>query len=144
MKSRRSALQNSLEDTTVEEAIDFLRLRASELDTTELDPARKGINFAVTLVPATESGEDLFTRTFRVPPDFASSLSSGQGEDYGVPFAEPTERLPRKPILELMKSAGINFPEGSSATLSGNGTLIITNTPGELDKVAQPASRAMA
>jgi general secretion pathway protein D len=29
------------EDTSVEEAIDFLRLRAAELDTTELDPAKK-------------------------------------------------------------------------------------------------------
>jgi len=35
------------EDTTVEEAIDFLRMRSSELDTLELDPARKGVNFVV-------------------------------------------------------------------------------------------------
>ncbi len=189
------------EDTTVEEAIDFLRLRAAELDTTELDPARKGIGFVIrrpratasaggeealpmagsdpgtlrikelrlrnvplatalkyicdqtklrfkvddfrlTLVPATESGEEIFTRTFRVPPDFAASLDTG-GDVSGAaadPFAESppggaTKLTSRKPILELMKSAGINFPEGSSASLSGNGTLIITNTPGELDKV---------
>jgi hypothetical protein len=36
-----------LQDTTVEEAIDFLRLRAAELDATELDPARKGLNFVI-------------------------------------------------------------------------------------------------
>jgi tetratricopeptide (TPR) repeat protein len=35
------------EDTTVEEAIDFIRLRASELDTAELDPAKKGVNFVI-------------------------------------------------------------------------------------------------
>lgn len=35
------------EDTTVEEAIDFLRMRSAELDQTELDPARKGVNFIV-------------------------------------------------------------------------------------------------
>ena len=35
------------EDTTVEEAIDFLRLRSAELDTLELDPARKGVNFVI-------------------------------------------------------------------------------------------------
>jgi general secretion pathway protein D len=35
------------EDTTVEEAIDFLRMRSVELDTLELDPAKKGVNFIV-------------------------------------------------------------------------------------------------
>ncbi|MGA0846732.1 MAG: tetratricopeptide repeat protein, partial [Luteolibacter sp.] len=137
----------NFEDTTVEEAIDFLRLRSRELDTLELDPARKGVNFvirrsrpsatssvdsgldagavddglptlgadpstlridelrvtnvplevalkyicdatrlrykvddfSVTLVPQTEEVDDVFTRTFTVPPDFASSLDSGGG-----------------------------------------------------------------
>ena len=32
------------EDTTVEEAIDFLRARAAEFDTAETDPSRKGLN----------------------------------------------------------------------------------------------------
>ena len=128
------------EDTTVEEAIDFLRLRSAELDTTRTRSRQKGRelrdppsprrrccrwwrcrcrcrrwscralpaagsdpgalrvrelrirnvplavalkyicdqtklrykvdDFAVTLVPQTETGEDIFTRTFRVPPDF--------------------------------------------------------------------------
>ena len=202
------------EDTTVEEAIDFLRLRASELDTTELDPTKKGVNFvirkprantggaadagvpaggaadapllgttdpgslrvkelrirnvplavalkyicdqtklrykvddfAVTLVPATESGEEIFTRTFRVPPDFQSALDSG-GEAGAAgaaadPFAEATaggaaKLAPRKPILDLLKGAGIVFAEGSSATLSSAGMLLVTNTPSELDKVEQ-------
>ena len=201
------------EDTTVEEAIDFLRLRAAELDTTELDPARKGVNFvirrpkptaaagdagvpagggdalplavtdpgtlrvrelrirnvplavalkyicdqtklrtkvddfAVTLVPLAEGGEDSFTRTFRVPPDFNTALdSSGGGADGGAaavdPFAETkpggTATLTaRKPILELLKNAGIVFADGSSATLSNSGVLLVTNTPTELDKVEQ-------
>ena len=200
------------EDTTVEEAVDFLRLRSIELDTTELDPAKKGINFvtrrlrasvsadagipaagagaadvlplgstepgtlrvkelkvrsvplstalkyicdqtklrykvddfAVTLVPATESGEEIFTRTFRVPPDFQSGLDSGGGttEAAADPFADTKSAgsatlTARKPILELLKGAGIAFAEGSSATLSNSGTLLITNTPSELDKVEQ-------
>ena len=202
------------EDTTVEEAIEFLRLRAAELDVTELDPAKKGVNFvvrrpraaaaggtadagipaaagaetlpmvssdpgtlrvkelrirnvplavalkyicdqtklrykvddfAVTLVPATESGEESFTRPFRVPPDFQSALDSGGGEVGGGaaadPFAEPkaggaTALAPRRPITELLKARGIVFAEGASATLTG-GTLLVTNTPGELDKVEQ-------
>ena len=202
------------DDTTVEEAIDFLRMRAAELDTLELDPARKGVNFvvrrprapgvtgadtavdpavpatdaavpvsdpgslrvkelrirnvplavalkyicdqvklrykvddfAVTLVPQTESGEDIFTRSFPVPPDFISSLSSGDDGGGAPAAADPfattssggTKKLAaRKPILELLKNAGINFPEGTSATLSANGMLLVTNTPTELDKVEQ-------
>ena len=36
-------------------------------------------DFAVTLVPQTETGVDLFTRTFRVPPGFAASLGADGG-----------------------------------------------------------------
>lgn len=203
------------EDTTVEEAIDFLRQRAAELDTTELDPAKKGVNFvvrrpkpatvgtaapdatglgtegatlaapaadpgalrirelrirnvplavalkyicdatklrykvddfAVTLVPQTETGEEVFQRTFTVPPDFAASLQGGG--DGGAPAAEEdpfassssssssAKLVARKPILELLKSNGIAFGDNTSATLSG-GTLLVTNSPGELDKVEQ-------
>jgi general secretion pathway protein D len=204
------------EDTTVEEAIDFLRLRAAELDTTETDPARKGVNFvvrrpraaapaaggadagvvpgagdalplaasdpgalrikelrirnvplavalkyigeqtklrykvddfAVTLVPQTEGGDELFTRTFRVPPDFSTALDGGGGGGGGGgaaddPFAADAggaknTLTARKPILDLLKGAGILFGEGSSATLSTGGVLLVTNTPSELDKVEQ-------
>ena len=216
-KLKRIIIQKiDFEDTTVEEAIDFLRLRAAELDTTELDPTRKGVNFvirrhraapagaagdaglpagavdalplatsdpgalrvrelrlrnvplavvlkyigdqtklrykvddfAVTLVPQTEGGEDIFTRTFRVPPDFKTALDTG-GEGSGGggaaadPFAEAGATSSRatlearKPILELLKANGILFGEGSSATLSNSGVLLVTNTPSELDKVEQ-------
>ncbi len=182
------------ENTTVEEAIDFLRMRSMELDTLELDPSRKGMNFvirrprptsnnnsldandpgslrikelklqnvplsvalkyvcdaaklryktddfAVTLVPQTEAGEDVTTRVFNVPPDFASSLDSGDSSGLDAdPFAasEPTNGSSLKarlPISELLKKAGIALPEGASANLSG-GKLIVTNTPMELDKI---------
>ncbi len=203
------------EDTTVEEAIDFLRMRSAELDTLELDPTRKGVNFvvrrprsapaaaevapdaglepglgaaalptpsdpgslrvrelrvrnvplavalkyicdqtklrfkvddfAVTLVPQTESGEDIFTRTFTVPPDFSAALGSDDGgaKAEADPFAEPAaggggaKLTARKPIIELLKSSGITFGEGTSATLSNSGVLLVTNTPTELDKVEQ-------
>nr|MDP0503913.1 type II and III secretion system protein [Verrucomicrobiota bacterium JB025] len=198
------------EDTTVEEAIDFLRLRAAELDTLELDPARKGVNFvirrpraaalgggdagfdlgdgggalgtaeadpntlripelrvrnvplaqalkyicdatklrykvddfAVTLVPQTETGEDIFTRTFTVPPDFHAIMDSGGASGGGGevdPFAEPSgggsSIVAKRPIRELLSNAGIAFGDGTSATLSANGVLLVTNTPSELDKV---------
>ncbi|MFK7851236.1 MAG: Amuc_1098 family type IV pilus outer membrane protein [Akkermansiaceae bacterium] len=200
------------EDTTVEEAIDFLRLRAAELDTLELDPAKKGVNFvirkprnaslggdtgldsaaggdallggsdpgalrieelrlrnvplavalkyigdatklrykvddfAVTMVPQTDTGEELFSRTFRVPPDFAASLNAGGDSGGGTdidPFAENTtgtsagSLTARPPIIDLLRNAGITFPDGSSATLGAGGSLLVTNTPAELDKVEQ-------
>jgi hypothetical protein len=181
------------EDTTVEEAINFLRMRSMELDSLELDPSKKGMNFvvrrprsnplgdgaadpsafkikelrlnnvplnvalkyicdatklrykvddfAITLVPQTETGEDLYTRTFRVPPDFLQALQ-GSGNDANDPFAEPSKQggkriEARKPIKELLKNAGISFPEGSSVALAANGTLMVTNSPSELDKVEQ-------
>lgn len=210
-KLRRIVIPSiDFEDTTVEEAIDFLRLRAAELDTLELDPSKKGVNFvirrprsgtvgdggldaatgggllgggdpgalridelrlrnvplavalkyigdktklrykvddfAVTLVPQTETGEDLFTRTFRVPPDFAASLSAGTGGGGAAvetdPFAEnsggaASTLAARPPIIDLLRQSGITFGDGSSATLSASGSLIVTNTPSELDKLEQ-------
>lgn len=207
----------SFEDTTVEEAIDFLRMRSRELDTMELDPARKGVNFvirkprpstaaapdagldvgaeglptaaadpsglrirelrvtnvplgvalkyicdqtrlrykvddfSVTLVPQTEEADDVFTRTFSVPPDFSSLLDAsgggaGAAEAEPDPFADSAApagaaRLAaRKPIKDLLSSAGIAFGEGTTATLSANGVLLVTNTPSELDKVEQLVS----
>ena len=47
-----------LEDCSLEEAIDFLRLRAKELDITENDPAKKGVNFVIrSSRPAVEKGD---------------------------------------------------------------------------------------
>ena len=37
----------TFEDTTLEEAVDFLRLRSRELDKTTEDPAEKGVNFVI-------------------------------------------------------------------------------------------------
>ena len=202
------------EDTTVEEAIDFIRLRAAELDKAELDPDKKGINivirrpranlaapaepaaaepgaadalpaavedpgslrvrelrvrnvplavalkyicdqtklrykvddFAVTLVPFSESSQDVFQRKFLVAPDFATSLdSAGEGGEAAAadPFAADKSTAGkalklgvRTPILELLKKNGIIFNPGSSVTLSNNtGVLLVNNTSAELDKV---------
>ncbi|PAW69612.1 MAG: hypothetical protein B9S38_09440 [Verrucomicrobiia bacterium Tous-C4TDCM] len=186
------------EDITVEEAIDFLRMRSIELDTMELDPAKKGINFvirrprggatgelgaardvgslrikelrlrnvpisealayitgasilrysiddyAVTLVPATETDEDLMTRVFRVPPDFIAKIGgSYNGEDGGDdPFAEgpsdPATPTTHKSEMELLKENGIKFPEGASVRFNpGSNTLIVRNTPTNLEMIEQ-------
>ncbi|MDH4444376.1 MAG: type II and III secretion system protein [Akkermansiaceae bacterium] len=204
------------EDTTVEEAIDFLRLRAGELDTQELEPSKKGVNFvirrpraaapaadagvdaaaggvaealpltasdpgslrvrelrirnvplavalkyicdqtklrykvddfAVTLVPQAEQGEDTFTRSFTVPPDFQTQLDGGGAQaatGAADPFSEPDKGAAkiqaRAPITELLKRSGVEFKEGASANLSNSGVLLVTNTPTELDKIEQLVS----
>ncbi|KAB2639152.1 MAG: type II and III secretion system protein [Verrucomicrobia bacterium] len=202
----------AFDDITVEEAVDFLRLRAAELDLLEPDPAHKGVNFlirkpqaaagadaavdaapvegalggggspgairikslrltniplgqalkyicdqtnlrskvddfAVTLVPRTETGNEMFTRTFRVLPGFYETLASGAGDEGGAatavdPFAggaaagaEKKGITARKPIIELLKKIA-TFGEGSTATLGSSG-LLVTNTSAELDKIEQ-------
>jgi general secretion pathway protein D len=201
----------NFEDSTVEEAVEFLRGRAFDLDTTEVDIAKKGVNFlvrrktggasaevavsgtagtdgvpvaaadgkllkiksmnlknqplgqilkyicevtklrikvdsyTVMLVPASEAGDDVFSRQFRVPPDFHSSLDAGGEQTPAAstdPFAETKSASTvtlktRRPIIELLKLSGIAFGEGASATLNSSGSLMVTNTSSELDKVEQ-------
>ncbi|RYD65647.1 MAG: hypothetical protein EOP83_06955, partial [Verrucomicrobiaceae bacterium] len=54
----------ALDQSTLDEALDFLRLRSSENDQLELDPARKGINFNVNL-GASNSPEATRVRNIR-------------------------------------------------------------------------------
>jgi general secretion pathway protein D len=98
-------------------------------------------DFAVVIRPSGSDSKEMSTRTFRVPPNFVSSLGSdaaaaATGAD---PFsATPTKGLltERRGVLELLKEQGINFPDGANASLSG-GTLIVTNTPANLDAISQ-------
>jgi len=197
------------DNTSVEEAIDFLRVRAAEYDTTEIDPSKKGINFvirkpraaaggdagleadaaaglgatadpgalridqlslrnvplsevlryicektklrykvddyAVTLVPATETGEDLINRTFNVPPDFLARLGGGGGDDAGGgaaadPFADggggtAGATLKARPkIGDILKDRGVAEVAGASATLTGS-KLVVRNTPTNIDMI---------
>ncbi len=175
------------EDTSVEEAIDFLRLRTIELDSSELDPNRKGIGFvirkprtsggdagldadaagglgaaqdpgalrikelrlrnvsvsealkyiagntklrykiddyAVTLVAATETDEDLMTRTFQIP----------DGVDFGSGQEEHS-------ATQLLRDNGVKFPSGATATFQPRtNRLIVRNTPTNLDLIDQLVS----
>ena len=59
------------ENTTLEEAINFLRVRATELDLAENDPAKKGVNFVVrkimTKAPVTANGQPAEPNAFPSP-----------------------------------------------------------------------------
>jgi hypothetical protein len=145
-------------NVTTEQAIEFLRLKSKELDTSERDPAKKGVNiilkvgttpstaqisldlhdvpllealryvtelagmkykvepYAVVIVPISDVGNEQYTRSFKLPPDF---LKKGGG----------TAR-------EILQSAGISFPEGSGAEFNtGLSLLVVKNTQPNLDLV---------
>jgi hypothetical protein len=101
-------------------------------------------DFAVTLVPVTETGNETFTRTFRVPPGFHDMLNSNDGG--GGPAGETDPFAPddapkqgivaRRPVIDLLKRCGIAFGENCSVTLTTSG-LLVTNTSSEMDKIEQ-------
>jgi len=81
----------------------------------------------VTLTPLDDLKNDIETRTFTVPSNIYAVLAgSGKGGD--------SRQAPRKSILQLLKEVGIDFKEGTSATLSNN-KLLVVNSITELDKI---------
>jgi general secretion pathway protein D len=180
---------------SIDEAVEFLRIKSKDLDTMERDPTKRGVNiilragsapstaqitlelrdvpmvealryitelagmkykvepFAVLVVPVSDVGTEQYTRTFKVPPDF---LTGGAGEGGGAapaaaapppdPFAAGGaaktaggggSTLPtRGSAVEILKSNGITFPEGASATfIAATSQLIVRNTQPNLDAV---------
>jgi general secretion pathway protein D len=106
-------------------------------------------DFAVTLVLASESEQELFTRVFRVPPDFLTALDAAGGaaaERSAAPQAgggNAPALADRKQIKDLLIAAGIVSADGCSATLSDSGSLMVTNIPAELGKV-EPLIQSVA
>ncbi len=105
-------------------------------------------DFAVTLLPiGSAEGEDVLTRKWKVPPTFLNDIGTGGDGDGGAdadPFAADDEGLgnrslaPRRPLKEILQDAGIEFPPGSSAQyIPSTSTLIVSNTPQNLDLVDQ-------
>lgn len=104
-------------------------------------------DFSVVIRPVGSSSEELVARTYRVPPDFLTSLSasagSGGGEASDNPFEENsgasqgllTKRLTAQ---EALAKQGVAFPEGALANYSpSNNTLRVVNTPGNQDFISQ-------
>ncbi|MFD0893980.1 hypothetical protein KBB96_11195 [Luteolibacter ambystomatis] len=99
--------------------------------------------YAVVFTALTETGEDFFTRSFTVPDGFSAMLEGNEAAAPADPFAAASSssssqnRLSARPaISELLKKAGVLFPDGATATLVGN-KLLVTSTPTELDKIEQ-------
>lgn len=178
----------AFENATIEEAIEYLRLKSKDLDTEEPDPTKKGVNiiirtgdaptgasisldlknvpmsealryicdlaqmkykveaYAVVVVPISESSTEMFTRTYRVPPDFLVAGGGGGAAAPAAPAADPFaapaagnggSALSARPTAkDVLTGAGITFPEGSSASFTAaTSTLVVRNTQPNLDLV---------
>ena len=92
--------------------------------------------FAVVFAPAGADSTDMVVRTYRVPPDFLTSGAVDGDDAMAVndPFAPKPEGgagllAKRLTAEEKLKSRGVPFPEGASATFnSGSSTLRVLNT----------------
>lgn len=174
---------------SIEEAIEFLRIKSRDFDTVERDPSRKGINlimksgstpytaqisldlkdvpmnealryvtelagmkykvepFAVVVVPLSDAGTEMYTRTFKVPPGFLGLGVGGAGPvDPFASLRQAPEVLKRKATsLNVLNSQGIQFPEGASAVyVAATNQLIVRNSQANLDQVEEWVNRLKA
>ncbi len=182
-----------IEEATLMDAVELLRLRAAENDVFELVPNLKGINinvnlgdhlvppakgilekkfdlrisnvpvesilkyiteithtsfryddFAVTISQNGLAGGELISRSYRVPPDFLSSLSAGVKEgavQEDVFNTAPDKRgllAKRMGAQETLAKQGVSFPDGASATFNPiSNSLLVINTISNHDIIEQ-------
>ena len=105
--------------------------------------------YAVVVVPITDITNEMFTRTFKVPPDFLSwsENDSGAAPD---PFATASGRQlgglqSRSGSLDVLRGQGIPFPEGATAAyIPSTNQLIVRHNSETLDKVEAYVNELMA
>ena len=179
----------ALEQTSLAEAVDFLRLKTSEAEA-GMDQDLRGVNFTIELGNGPEAAQinalrfdlqlssapissvlkyltelthtsyttddysviirphggsdgQLITRTYKVPPDFVGSITSGTVKD--APAADPFATAPadggllpkRMTVQEAFAQQGVKFPDGASVSSLGNGLLRVTNTASNQDIISQ-------
>ena len=183
--------QIAMEQVTLAEAIDFLRVASLREDNLTLDQQARGVNFSINLGPADSEAskqimgkrfdlqlrnipitqilkhiteltgttyqvddysvtivkigavDEMIARTYRVPPDFVSSLSgSATAQPEKDPFAgneaQPGLLAVRLGVKELLEKKGVSFPEGASASYSpSSGLMQVINTPQNQDVISQ-------
>lgn len=85
----------------------------------------------------TESGGDLYTRSFSVAPDFLSFQETEQDKSGTDASTDPFQPLqPRKTAQQWLEEAGVTFPPGSMVSPGGAvSALTVRNTTANLDKV---------
>lgn len=191
-----------LDDVTIREAVEILKQKSRELDTSTDDPKKRGVNivlkipaqqapatategegsapttasvsenskitlnlrnvplieairylteisglkqkvepFAVSIVPVSESTEELLVKEYRVTPGFIPSSPPSGSETSPAPGSASdqggNQRLRGvRNATEYLKDQGVPFPSGAFAQYIPSGSkLIVRNTQGALDLV---------
>lgn len=180
-----------LQDASLDESLDFLRIASRANDTASVEQSAKGLDFilqlgspdnpkvqavnqarinvnlrnvslqqalkviteatgtqyridefAVVIYPTGAADPTLIRRDFRVPANFLSSSAlNGTGGGGDDPFATPEAGsgsliAKRLNATEKLKSLGLPFPEGATASFNG-GVLSVRNTAENLEYVAE-------
>ncbi|NBT89326.1 MAG: hypothetical protein EBT50_00650 [Verrucomicrobia bacterium] len=111
-----------LRDITLQTALKYLceQVRGGEKLRSEVE------NTAVFLLPVTETGGELETRSYNLPPSLIANLPSASND-------------PKTLGGEILKNIGVNVSvEGASAVcFRDTGKMVARNTPGELNKIDQ-------
>lgn len=172
------------QNATIEEAIEYLRVKSRDLDTADgsglrgismilrqgdspssaritLDlkdvPLSEALRYvtelaqmkykvephAVLIVPLSEDASTLYTRSFKVPPDFLSSMPVDLNAPAAPadPFAAGAPSagaalIARPSAKQILEAQGITFPEGASASFNpATSEVVVTNTQPNLDLI---------
>jgi len=102
-----------------------------------------GVSIIVAPLGSISSG--IISRTFRVPPNFlrAATIQKKDGNDdpFGEEDGEDGKLPERLSITDFLEQSGISFPDGASASYTpSSNTLIVRNTPGNIDLIDQLVS----
>ena len=130
--SENSKVTLDLKNVPLIEAIRYL---------TELTGLKQKIEpFAVSLIPSSESTEELLVKEYRVSPNFIPTSSPSDSEgipDAGSSGSSSNQKLKGvRNATDHLKEQGIPFPPGAFAQYIPSGSkLIVRNTQGALDLV---------
>jgi len=111
-----------LRDVSLQTALKYLceQVRGGEKLRSEVEDT------AVFLLPATETGGELETRSYNLPPSLIANLDKASSD-------------PKVLGADILKNIGVNTGvEGASAVcFRDTGKMVVRNTPGELNKIEQ-------
>jgi len=140
---RRKGVKFGFSKSIAPDQIDALRITSLRVINVPINAALKYVcdqtkfryfieGSQVMLISQMVDESEIHRRTFIVPQDFIVRLAANSGGG--------AESGPRKPIAQLLGAWGIAFPEGASATLSGN-QLEVSNTRKALENIEQILAR---
>ena len=95
--------------------------------------------YAVFILPSTESSDVLIPRTFIVPPGFfvggLSAPKSSTSRTGNASIATTVESI-KADVKQQLIDQGVDFPPGATAAyLAGSSKLVVKNTPDQMDRI---------